>query len=319
MALYFFESGDEEKGQWQQAFPNQEIVCIKEPLVTPDQVLEFAEQVEVLSVFVQSKVTAEVMGAMPNLKCIVTRSTGFNHIDGAAAKARGVTVSNVPSYGENTVAEHAFGLLLAISSRTFDGIIRTREGRFSNEGLTGFDLKGKTVGVIGTGRIGKHFIQMAKGFNMRLLGFDLYPNESLTTELGLTYVSLEELLEQSDVVSLHAPSTPDTIHILNSESLQHAKPGMVLLNTARGDLVETVALVEALESGRIAAAGLDVLENEDEGLQEFLNHRLLAMPNVYITPHMAFNSVEGVARIKDATVENITAFLQGEAKNVVNS
>lgn len=287
----------------------------------------------VVSVFIESRVGAVELDRLPKLELLVTRSTGFDHIDLAACAARGITVANVPSYGENTVAEHTFALLLALSRRLLFAIEHGRRGRLDRTGLQGTDLKGKTVGVIATGRIGLHFIRMARAFGMEVLAFDPRPNELLADVMQFTYVPLEELLRRSDVISLHAPSTPATRHLINADTLALVKPGAILLNTARGDLIDTEALVDALNAGRLAGAGLDVLEGEqdvdedhhllaDGGVDDLklaLTRRLLAeRDDVIVTPHNAFNSHEAVQRIADTTVAAIAAHHAGaEIETVV--
>lgn len=289
---------------------------------------------EVLSVFVNSKVTAAVIDALPQLKLIVTRSTGYDHIDLAAAAARGIVVCNVPSYGERTVAEYTFALLLALSRKVYTALKRVHdEGVFHTDGLTGFDLAGKTMGVIGTGRIGCHVIEIAKGFGMHVIAYDPFPRAGLEEQMGMQYVTLEALLEKADVVSLHAPYLPSTHHLLNSQNMPLIKQGAVLVNTARGGLVETQALVDQLASGRLAGAALDVLEEERyvgagqtllkggspaEQMRAVLaDHQLMSYPNVLVSPHNAFNTIEARERILDTTLENIAAFAKGSTQNEV--
>jgi D-lactate dehydrogenase len=291
---------------------------------------------EVLSVFVKSHVGAKEMDQFPNLKFIATRSTGFDHIDLEEAKARGIVVSNVPTYGENSVAEMAFALLLALSRRVYDGYKQVvEESNFSPKGLTGFDLKDKVLGVVGTGHIGSYAIRMGNGFGMEVIAFDPYGNEELAKELGFRYVdTLDELFGQSDVITLHVPHNEHTHHMINMESIGKIKKGAVLLNTARGPVVETMALVKALEEGILAGAGLDVLEEENfmldetallredmptsESLRNVLaNQYLIDHPRVIVTPHNAFNTTEALHRILDTTVENIEGFVKGEPMRVV--
>lgn len=290
---------------------------------------------EAISVFVDSAVTKNVVEKFSNLKFIAARSTGYDNIDREALKAKGIVLSTVPSYGENTVAEMAFGLLLSLSRKIYEGFDRIREsGNWDVGGLQGFDLRGKTIGVVGTGRIGKHSIMIAKGFGMNVVGYDAYPNESMAKELDFKYLSLDELLTVSDVVTLHVPFLPETDHLMNKERIAKMKKGAVLINTSRGAVVETSALVEALKSGHLGGAGLDVLEEEgvvkDE--MDFLvsgkseghdwktiiaNHVLIDMPNVVITPHNAFNTKEAIERILDTTVDNIAGYLKGKIINEV--
>lgn len=289
---------------------------------------------EVLSVFVNSKVTQAVMDTLPHLKLIVTRSTGYDHIDLAAAAARGIVVCNVPSYGERTVAEYTFALLLALSRKLYPALKRVHdEGVFHTDGLTGFDLAEKTIGVIGTGRIGCHVMEIAKGFGMHICAYDPFPRPELEGQLGMRYVSLEELLGQADVVTLHAPYLPSTHHLLNSQNMALIKQGAVLVNTARGGLVETQALVDALASGRLAGAALDVLEEEryvgaeqallknaspaDQMKAVLADHQLMSYPNVLVSPHNAFNTLEARERILRTTLDNITAFAKGAVQHAV--
>lgn len=290
---------------------------------------------DAISVFVDSVIDKVVIGALPNLKFIATRSTGYDHIDLDAAKERDVAISNVPAYGANTVAEHAFGLLLALSKRIYDGYEQVREtGKFDPHALRGFDLNKKTLGVIGTGRIGQHSARIGKGFGMNVIAHDPYPNEAFAKETGVTYRSLSELLAESDVVTIHVPYLESTHHLINKESIQHMKEGSVLINTSRGAVVETAALLSALRSGKLYGAGLDVLEEEgvikdelnflvsgdpaEHNLKTVLsNHVLIDLPNVIVTPHSAFNTKEALERILNTTIENIVAFTKGTPENVV--
>lgn len=295
------------------------------------------DSADILSVFVKSRIGKEELDRFPNLKLIATRSTGFDHIDLDEAARRGIVVSNVPFYGANTVAEHAFALLLTLSRRVYESYDRVlKEGVFSPEGLRGFDLKGKTVGIVGTGNIGSHAIRIAKGFGMNVLAFDVRRNDELARELGFEYVSFEDLLSRSDIISLHAPYNEHTHHMINAGNIETIKRGAYLINTARGGLVETRALILALERGILAGAGLDVLEEEGymgddtellieehpnpESLRTLLaNQYLIDHPRVIITPHNAFNTKEAFERIVDTTIRNIEAFEKGEPINVVTA
>ncbi len=297
-----------------------------------DQIKDF----DVVSVFVNSFIKKEQFDKLQNVKLIATRSTGFDHIDVAAAKSKGITVCNVPFYGENTVAEHAWALILALSRNICTSYDRTKAGSFSFAGLRGFDLKDKTLGIIGGGHIGQHVARMAQGFAMNVLVFDPKQDESLAASLGFSYVSLVELLGKSDIITLHAPYNEQTHHLLNRDNLRLMKPSAVLINTARGGLIDTAALAEALKGGRLAGAGLDVLEEESyikEEIQllspEFhktcdyktliADHILLEMPNVIITPHNAFNSQESIKRILNTTLDNVRAYLAGQPINTVHN
>lgn len=291
--------------------------------------------VEVLSMFTGSPVTPKVLEHLPNLKLVATRTTGFDHIDLEACKAKGVPVSNVPAYGQNTVAELAFTLILMLSRKSYWGVNRVKEhGLFSFDGLQGFDLQGKTLGVIGTGRIGAYAIKIAKGFGMEVVGYDPFPNEKLAQEYGFKYMVLDELLSVSDIFTVHVPYMPETHHLLNRDNLLKAKKGSYLINTSRGGLVETGALVQALRTGVLAGAGLDVLEEEGfivdelnilsdghpqlEQLKTALaDHELMQMDNVIITPHMGAQTVEALRRILETSLENIKQFIDGSPQNLV--
>lgn len=295
-------------------------------------------EAEVVSVFVgHSHITGEIMDAMPKLKLIATRSTGFDHIDLAAATERGIVVVNVPNYGENTVAEHAFTLLLALARKLPQTLETTKEGIYSPTELSGFDLKGKTLGVVGMGRIGQHSARIGKGFGMDVVGFDVFEKPEIAAEIGFRYAPLEEVLGSADVVTLHAPLVPENVHLMNSERIAKMKPGAIMINTARGELVDTHALIAALENGHLAGAGLDTIEgerflNEQIEVNTVLDNKttkealinlaeteaLLRMPNVVVTPHSAYNTVEAVGRINAITTDNIVKFWYGETPNQVN-
>jgi D-lactate dehydrogenase len=290
---------------------------------------------DIAGIFVDSTMDSKTIQSLPNLKCIVALSTGFDHIDLSLAAARNITVSSVPSYGENTVAEFTFALILALSRKICDAHCRVREeGNFRLDGLRGFDLMGKTIGVLGTGRIGIHVVRMAKGFGMNVVAFDPYPNEALAKELGFSYLPLADLLAQSDIVTLHVPYMPATHHLINKDNIKIVKKGAYLINTSRGAIVETEALMAALEGGILGGAGLDVLEEEGvvkdelnslvmgatEGhdLKTVLeDHALIDMPNVIVTPHNAFNTIEAFTRILDTTIDNVLGFVNGAPMNVV--
>lgn len=295
--------------------------------------LEKIGDAEILSVFIYSDLDAALLRRLPGLKMIATRSTGYDHIDMAYCREKGIVVCNVPTYGANTVAEHAFALILSLSRKIYPARERTLHGDFSFQGLQGFDLLGKTLGVIGTGQIGRHVIRIANGFQMRVLAHDNRRDPGLGELLGFHYVDLDRLLSGSDVITLHCPLTPETRHLIGKNEFHSMKRGALLINTARGGLVDTEALLWALDGGLIGGAGLDVLEEEeavreerellskrfDEGkLRSVIrNHILLKRDDVIITPHIAFNSREAVERILTTTVENISAFLEGNPRNRV--
>ncbi len=331
MNIAFLEVKDWEREYLQARLPGHEFFFTAEKLV-PEMLPQIAAA-EVLSPFIYSQVTAEVMAQMAKLRLVTTRSTGYDHIDLAAAAARGIVVSTVPSYGENTVAEHTFALMLALARKIPQSYTRVMRGDFSLEGLTGFDLKGKTLGVLGAGKIGLHVIKIARGFGMRVLAYDPYRNNFLAELLGYSYASIDELLAHSDIVTLHMPYSPAMHHFMDRVRFARMKHGALFVNTARGRLVDTDALLQALESGHLAGAGLDVVEGEEliseerqllsqqhslDKLQAVVRtHVLFRRDNVLFTPHNAFNSQEALERILDTTVENIVHFTAGQPVNVV--
>ena len=308
-----------------------EFVFINESL-NIDQIPEDTS-FDAISVFVDSKISQEVLDKFTSLKFIATRSTGFDHIDIKATKKKGIVVASVPAYGENTVAEFAFALLLTLSRKVYQGYHRVREeGSFSQEGLTGFDLKGKTLGIIGTGHIGRHSIKIAQGFDMKVIANDAFPNKEMAKEMRFEYLSLDEVLANSDVITIHVPYMKETHHLINKDNINKIKKGAILINTSRGAVVETEAMVKALKDGILGGAGLDVLEEEDivkneldfltkpdvekRNLRTILqNHALIDMPNVIITPHNAYNTNEALERILNTTLENIKGFLAGKPVN----
>ena len=290
------------------------------------------QDAEVLSVFIYSQVTAEILAKLPKLRLIATRSTGYDHIDMAACKSRGIAVATVPTYGENTVAEHTFALILALSRHIHKSYVRVTQGNLSREGLTGFDLKGKTIGVIGAGRIGLNVVKIARGFGMEVLVTDVRQDTFLAELLNFRYVPVEQLLASSDIITLHAPYSEAMHHFLNRERMALIRKGALLINTSRGGLVDTDALLAALDDGTLAGAGLDVIEGEQyiseeqemlrssqpaEVLRQIVrDHILLRRENVVFTPHNAFNSREALLRILDTTVENIRGYLRGAPMNL---
>lgn len=279
---------------------------------------------DAISIFIYSNVSKKVLENADKLKLIATRSTGFNHIDLDEAKKKNIAVANVPYYGENTVAEHTFALILALSRNLHKAYIRTLQSNFSLEGLRGFDLKDKTLGVIGAGSIGVHVMKMARGFGMKVIAFDVNRNHILEELLDFTYVNFDDLLANSDIISMHAPYNKHTHHLINMENIEKVKRGALFINTARSGLIQPDALYYAIEKGIFGGAGLDVFEGEDlmndenqmltknvpvENLEAVLKRNLLMRrENVIITPHMAFDSVEAVERILDTTAENIDCF-----------
>jgi D-lactate dehydrogenase len=313
-----------------------------------DYLDDVPEDTEVLSIFIFHKITRDFLSSHPAVRLIATRSTRCEHIDLAACREAGIRAVNVTGYGQNSVAEHTFALLLSISRRLKESEEAARTGRVRPERLCGFDLRGKTLGVVGTGRAGTHVIRIARGFGMRVVAYDSRPNPVMADVMEFTYGDLDFVLREADVLTLHVPLNEQTYHLLNQDTFAKCKPGVILINTARGFLIDTEALTEALESGQVGGAGLDVIEEETvfrggatavlgqqiserlrsagpdsdrvstspERLEEIsrylANSALLRRPEVIFTPHVAYNSAESVASINESTAANIKAFLKGE-------
>ena len=288
-----------------------------EPNLNEDTV-SLAAGFDAVCVFVNDVVNARVVERLYELgvKAIVLRCAGFNNVDIKACQGK-LRVFRVPAYSPHAVAEHAMALLLTVNRHTHKAHNRTREFNFSLQGLTGFDLYGKTVGIVGTGKIGKVFADICKGFGMKILAYDKFPNP----DLGLTYVSLEALFEQADILSLHCPLTEETHHLINADAIRRMKEGVVIVNTSRGALVNTEDLIQGIKSGKVGAACLDVYEEEGEVFYEDLSGhivqddklvRLIAMPNVIVTSHQAFLTREALDNIACTTVNNLVKFFHGQ-------
>ncbi|MDR2306092.1 MAG: 2-hydroxyacid dehydrogenase [Paucimonas sp.] len=282
---------------------------------------------EVVCAFINDELDATVLErlAAGGTRLIALRSAGYNHVDLAAAQRLGLAVTRVPAYSPHAVAEHAVALILALNRRLHRAYNRTREGDFTLHGLTGFDLHGKTVGVVGTGQIGMAFARIMAGFGCRLLAYDPCPNPELIA-LGARYLELPDLLREARIVSLHCPLTEYTRHLVNATSLAQMQPGAMLINTGRGALVDTPALIDALKSGQLGYLGLDVYEEEaqlffedrsDQPLQDDVLARLLTFPNVIVTAHQAFLTREALDAIAATTLDNISRWAAGNPQNLV--
>ena len=329
-----------ESKKWEEKYLREKLGGVKnlslnflaKPLSDP--ILSKISQTNVLAVFIYSQIDKAVLAKLAELKYIATMSTGFDHIDLKECAKRKIKVSNVPYYGENTVAEHTMALILALSRKMPESIAKVKKYDFDLSDLRGFDLKDKVLGIVGLGHIGEHVARMAKGFEMKVLAYDPKKNNKLARKLRVKYVSLDELLAKGDIISLHAPYNKKTHHMINGKNIKLIKKGAYLINTARGGLIDTSALIKALNSKRIAGAGLDVLEEEcfikeeKELLAESFKdkcdlktilegHYLINHPRVLVTPHNAFNSTEALCRILDTTVENIKGWLNKKIINLV--
>lgn len=334
MKILFFENEEWEKDYFKRALSDDELVFVDDKLTAAS--IPSDTDAEAISVFVYSKIDEAVFKKFPNLKFISTRSTGFDHIDLEEALERNIAVSNVPTYGENTVAEFTFTLLLALSRKVYDAYDRVREeGSFDPEGLRGFDLMGKTIGVIGTGNIGKHVVRVAKGFEMNILAYDVRPDQGYAKKIGFKYSkNINDLLAKSDIITLHVPYNEHTHHMLNKDNIKNIKKGAYLINTSRGAVVETDAIIKGLKEGILSGAALDVLEEEGtmhEPLNLLMeehpsadrikivleNQYLIDHSQVIITPHIAFNTKEALERIAAVSAENLKAWKEGRKINIV--
>jgi len=345
MNISFVDTGPGEKGFFEMELNEHRIEFC-------DAAGDCAPDTQALSIFINSKIDAAFLAEHPALQLMATRSTTFDHIDLKACARRGVAVCTVgASYGDKTVPEHCFALILAICRKLRSAMDVGHS--FNYEDLRAIELNGKTLGVVGTGRIGRQVLRLAKAFGMETLGCDSRRDPKAAATLGFRYVSFARMLRLADVISLHVPLTPSTFHLFNREAFAKCRRGLILINTARGPIIDSEALVDALDSGIVAGAGLDVLEDERvmrkkaaniltqqiiEHLQESFapveplgndparisevrslmhNSKLVGHPNVIVTPHIAFNSQEAIARINRITVDNIHAFLSGAPRNLV--
>lgn len=330
MNIVFFEAQPWETEQLKRDFPEANIVA---NALTEEKAGDFADA-EIISIFIYSEVTKACLDKLPKLRYITTRSTGYDHIDMQTCKERNIIVSNVPEYGSNTVAEFTFGLLLDVARNITKSVLEAKQFNFDHEALRGTDLHGKTLGIVGLGKIGKNVLTIAKCFGMNVLVYNHSQDNDLAQQLQFTYADLDTLLQNSDFVTLHVPFTKETEHIINKENIVKFKKGSFLINTARGGLVDTQAILLGLEHNILAGVGLDVLEGEDELIDEvtllheeyqnvakmktlLYNHLLLNHPKVIITPHNAFNSIEALQRILDVTIENIHSFENNNTQNVI--
>ncbi|OGI65159.1 hypothetical protein A3A95_04140 [Candidatus Nomurabacteria bacterium RIFCSPLOWO2_01_FULL_39_18] len=335
MKVALFEVSKDEQEIFRKLFGGLEVFFSEEKL--NEENANLAKDAKIVSVFINSELKKNVIDALPNLKLICTRSTGFDHIDVSYCNSKGINVSNVPAYGSYTVAEFTFALILNLSRKIFDASHQLKEGGdFSISKLKGFDLKEKILGVVGTGKIGRNVIKIAKSFRMNVIACDLHPDIPFAKENNFEYKNLPELLSQSDILTLHTPYNKENHHLINKDNISQMKRGIYLINTARGELVDTDALIGALKEGVIAGAGLDVLEGERELKEEIeilsspskserirdyktlLEDRaLIDMPNVIVTPHIAFYSKEAEKEIMKTTVANINGFLNNNLTNII--
>lgn len=297
--------------------------------------LEKVYDAQIICVFIGSLINESVIKSFNNLKAICTMSTGFDHINIEFAKSKNISIYTVPTYGQNTVAQHAMALILAISRKLIPSNEKIKVGKFDSENICGFDLKNKNIAIIGCGNIGKHLAKMCYGFEMNIYIYDEKIDEKIITEIGAKYVSLKDAIQSADIISMHLPLTNRTQKIINKEAFSLMKKGVVIINTARGGLIDSVEMYKALIEKRIGAVGMDVFEEETFFKDDFelvcetpenktnfktilVNNLLIHHPRVIATPHNAFNSKEAIERILDTTIANINSSLQGNAENRVN-
>jgi D-lactate dehydrogenase len=343
VSIYFVDTEDAEQDFFEKSFPNREIAFVR-------GLDEVGDDVEVLCVFLSNEMDAAFVAAHPRLRFVCTRSNSTDHLDLAAMAAGNIAVANVGNYSETSVAEHTFALILALSRRLREVMAMAKApARFSYEETRAFDLCGRTMGIIGMGHIGQRVASLAHAFQMKVIACDVETPEDIARTLQFDFVTFDELLAKADVISLHTTLSPRTYHILNHETFARCKPGALVINTARGALIDTAALRDALDSGQIGGAGLDVLQDERvlrdtashiitddiikhlrsdsvaaeahdaERVRELeelmLSDAVLQRKNVVFTPHVAFNSQESVARRNECTVESIRAYLAGAKVN----
>ena len=334
MKIAFFELFSQEQEAFKKLLQDDELYFFEEKL--NEKNVQKAKEVEIISIFINSVISKSVVDSLPNLKFITTRSTGFEHIDLKYCSDKGIKVSNVPFYGSHTVAEFTFALILNLSRNIISANNHLRDSMDFNfySSLKGFDLHGKTLGVIGTGRIGKNVIKIAQGFEMNVLAYDIFPDAKFAEENNFAYKSLLEVLAESDIITVHTPYTKENHHLINKENISNMKKGIFVVNTARGALIDTEALIWGINKGIIAGVGLDVLEGErDMKIESEIigsygseqidykmigeNQILIDMPQVVITPHIAFYSKEAEDRIIKTTADNIRMFIWNEPQNLI--
>lgn len=308
----------------------------KSPSDLTEEELKGVCDADVISVFVHAvDVGARTLSRFSNLKLIALRSTGYNNVDLAYCREHGIEVVNVPGYGDSTVAEFTFGLLIDVTRKISRSFRAVQEAHVDTGHYLGFDLKGRTIGIVGTGAIGRYVAKIAKSFDMSVSAYDPCPDREFAEKYDVKYVDPPELFSTADIISLHCPLTKENYHLLDEAAFARMKKGVVIINTARGELIDTEALFKALSNGKVYGAGLDVLEYEsalihddlylsalkanesDSLLRSLINLRMLQLKNVIITPHVAFNSIDAVHRILKTADDNIVSFLNGKTVNSV--
>ena len=330
--IIFYDTKPFEREFFEKELSEQYNLVFKDSELTPDRVLSDVESnVEIISVFTGSRLTSETLYKFKNLKLVLTRSVGFSHIDIDYCKENGILVANTPHYGDYTVAEYSFGLLLSLCRRICYGVNELKNGGMYPETF-GMELCNKTIGIIGIGAIGSKSVKIANGFSMNIICYDIKENIELIEKYDAKYVSIDTLFKLSDVIMIHAPLTTNSYHLVDKEKIELMKENAIIVNTARGELIDTEALYEALIEERIKGAALDVLEYEEtisnkrpgehinlKNLRtSLINSKLLNLKNVIVTPHIAYDTTEAVNRILNITLSNLKSFYNGEKlKNIV--
>lgn len=305
MNIVFLEVDPIDRQKIQDQFPHAALV---QDALEGQKLIDVSNDAEVISCFIYSHFTKEVLNNLPKLKLLCTRSVGINHIDIDTCRARGIQVCNVPDYGSHVIAEHAFALLLSALRHITDADKRVEAGQFDYHGLRGMALRGKTIGIIGTGKIGTKAAEIALGFGMRVLAVDQCRVLTLE-ERGVEYVTLEKLEQESDIITLHVPLLPETTHMINQQAIKRMKDGVILINTARGELIDSAALLAGLKNGKVARALLDVLEHEKDFSW---NKDLIEHPNVIVTPHIAFYADDSMHRMYEDCFTSIHEWMENK-------
>jgi len=306
--MFFLEVESEDQEKITKQFPGAQIF---EANLSETEIIKNCQDAEILCVFIYSQITKKVIENLPHLKFIITRSVGYNHIDLQAAAKKNISVCNVPDYGCYVIAEHVFAILLSGLRNVAAAENRVeKEHNFDFHGLRGISLKNKTLGIIGTGKIGKNVARIAKcGFLMNVLANDLYPDLEFSKKIGFQYCNLEKIFTESDIISLHCPLLESTKHLINSKTINKMKKGVSIVNTSRGGVISTPDLIVAIKSGKVSHAALDVLEHE-KNLEEY--QELFSLPEVLITPHIAFYADESMQKMYNESFNSIGRFLKKE-------
>lgn len=304
--VVFLEVDSEDQGQIRKRFPQAKVI---ENVLKDQELIDACKDAEVISSFIHTNFSSKILQKLPKLKLLCTRSVGYDHFDVSTCKERGIIVCNVPDYGSHVIAEHVFAMLLSTLRHIHEAEQRVEAGTFDYHELRGIALRGKTIGIIGTGKIGRRVAEIAHGFGMNILAVDQCRTPSIVERLGVQYVTLDQLLSSSDVITLHIPGTKETDHMISDATFAKMKDGVILVNTARGSLVDSHALLSALTKGKVSHALLDVLEHE-QNFEE--NKELIAHPNVVATPHIAFYADDSMKNMYADSFLSIEQWMQGK-------